>query len=93
MTREEAAQICKAMSDTNRLRIIEMLTEGEKCGCMLLEELMSIAYSMYLKYGFEIGSIVCSSRKSYNVGDKAAERRPYGRRIYGYTLETERRFE
>ena len=39
MTREEVAVICKAMSDTNRLRIIEMLTQGEKCGCNLLEEL------------------------------------------------------
>ena len=39
MTREEVATICKAMSDTNRLRIIEMLTQGEKCGCHLLEEL------------------------------------------------------
>ena len=39
MTREEVAIICKAMSDTNRLRIIEMLTQGEKCGCHLLEEL------------------------------------------------------
>ena len=27
------------MSDINRLRIIEMLTQGEKCGCNLLEEL------------------------------------------------------
>ncbi|MBR5636459.1 MAG: winged helix-turn-helix transcriptional regulator [Pseudobutyrivibrio sp.] len=39
MTREEIANICKAMSDTNRLRIIEMLTSGEKCGCELLDEL------------------------------------------------------
>ncbi len=39
MTREEVAAICKAMSDANRLRIIEMLTAGEKCGCDLLEEL------------------------------------------------------
>ena len=39
MTREEVANICKAMSDTNRLRIIEMLTQGEKCGCNLLKEL------------------------------------------------------
>lgn len=39
MTREEVAVISKAMSDTNRLRIIEMLTQGEKCGCHLLEEL------------------------------------------------------
>lgn len=39
MTREEVAIICKAMSDVNRLRIIEMLTSGEKCGCELLDEL------------------------------------------------------
>lgn len=39
MTTEEVSQICKAMSDINRLRIIEMLTSGEKCGCELLDEL------------------------------------------------------
>jgi len=39
MTREEVANICKAMSDANRLRILEMLTSGEKCACKLLEEL------------------------------------------------------
>lgn len=39
MTREEVSLICKAMSDANRLHIIEMLTTGEKCGCELLEEL------------------------------------------------------
>ena len=39
MTRDDVTQICKAMSDANRLRIIEMLTTGEKCGCDLLDEL------------------------------------------------------
>ena len=39
MTREEISAICKAMSDINRLRIIEMLIQGEKCGCNLLDEL------------------------------------------------------
>lgn len=39
MNRETVSLICKAMSDPNRLRIIEMLTQGEKCGCDLLEEL------------------------------------------------------
>lgn len=39
MNIEEVALICRAMSDPNRLRIIEMLTQGEKCGCRLLEEL------------------------------------------------------
>ena len=39
MTREDVSKICKAMADANRLRIIEMLTKGEKCGCDLLDEL------------------------------------------------------
>lgn len=39
MTRTEVAGICKAMSEANRLKVIEILTTGEKCGCELLEEL------------------------------------------------------
>ncbi len=39
MRKEDVAMICKAMSDANRLHIIEMLTSGEKCGCKILEEL------------------------------------------------------
>lgn len=33
----DAAQICKALSDSNRLQIVQMLTGGEKCACKLLE--------------------------------------------------------
>ncbi len=39
MTGKEVALICKAMADENRLKILEMLTKGEKCGCDLLEKL------------------------------------------------------
>ena len=39
MKREEVALIAKALSDANRIRIIEMLVDGEKCGCEILEEL------------------------------------------------------
>lgn len=39
MTREEVAAICKAMSDVNRITILENLTQGERCACNLLEEL------------------------------------------------------
>ena len=39
MTREEAADICKALSDSNRLRIVEMLTISELCACELNGEL------------------------------------------------------
>lgn len=35
----ETAIIFKAFCDENRIRILEMLQSGEKCGCKLLEEL------------------------------------------------------
>lgn len=35
----ETAEIFKAFCDENRIRILEMLQKGEKCGCNLLEEL------------------------------------------------------
>lgn len=37
MNTMDVAVICKALGDGNRLQIIEMLSEGEKCGCKLLE--------------------------------------------------------
>ena len=33
----DIAVICKALGDSNRLQIIKMLSDGEKCGCKLLE--------------------------------------------------------
>ena len=36
---QELVVICKALSDENRLRILQMLRSGEKCACKLLEEL------------------------------------------------------
>ena len=35
----EDSKLFKAFGDENRLRIIEMLNSGEKCACVLLEEL------------------------------------------------------
>lgn len=39
--REHAAdaKVFKAFDDINRLQILEMLREGEKCACVLLEDL------------------------------------------------------
>lgn len=34
----DIALICKALGDSNRLQIIQMLSDGEKCGCKLLEK-------------------------------------------------------
>ncbi|MCI5893599.1 MAG: metalloregulator ArsR/SmtB family transcription factor [Clostridiales bacterium] len=35
----ETAEVFKAFCDENRIRILEVLQTGEKCGCKLLEEL------------------------------------------------------
>ena len=36
---ENMSKIFKALSDTNRLLILNMLRSGEKCACKILEEL------------------------------------------------------
>lgn len=36
---EKQAKIFKAFCDANRLRILNLLKQGEMCGCRLLEEL------------------------------------------------------
>ncbi len=33
----DVALLCKALSDSNRIQIVTMLSNGEKCGCKLLE--------------------------------------------------------
>ncbi len=37
MEKKEIVSVCKALSDENRLRMIELLSSEEKCGCKLLE--------------------------------------------------------
>ena len=37
MERKDVALICKALGDSNRLEIVQMLSDGEKCGCRILE--------------------------------------------------------
>ena len=39
MDQKKMATIFKALGDENRIRILELLTGGEKCACRLLEEL------------------------------------------------------
>lgn len=38
MVAADIALLCKALGDTNRLQIVQMLSDGEKCGCKLLEQ-------------------------------------------------------
>ncbi|MDD4572304.1 MAG: metalloregulator ArsR/SmtB family transcription factor [Clostridia bacterium] len=35
---KEIAEICKALSDSNRLMILDMLSEDELCACKILEK-------------------------------------------------------
>lgn len=37
MNAPDVALICRALSDANRLQIVELLTHGEQCTCVLLE--------------------------------------------------------
>ena len=37
MTEEKISEICRALGDPNRLKIIKLLTDGEQCACKLME--------------------------------------------------------
>lgn len=55
----DAALICKALGDSNRLQIIQMLSDGEKCGCKLLEkfEITQPTLSHHMKILCECGLV------------------------------------
>ena len=39
MSSMDVALLCRALGDSNRLQIIQMLSGGEKCACKLLDDL------------------------------------------------------
>lgn len=57
----EQARIFKAFCDENRLRILALLREGEKCACVLLEqlELRQPGLSYHMKLLVEAGIVQC----------------------------------
>ena len=59
MNKIDIALICKALSDSNRLEIVQMLSEGEKCGCRLLErfEITQPTLSHHMKTLVEAGVV------------------------------------
>lgn len=59
----DVALICKALGDSNRLQIVQILTDGEKCGCKLLEqfEITQPTLSHHMKILCECGLVI--SRK------------------------------
>ena len=38
MKEMDVALVCKALGDSNRLEIVKMISDGEKCGCKILEK-------------------------------------------------------
>ncbi len=38
MKTTDIALVCRALGDMNRLQIVQMLSDGEKCACKLLEK-------------------------------------------------------
>lgn len=63
MNEMDVALICKALSDANRLKIVVMLADGEKCGCKLLEafEITQPTLSHHMKVLCDCGLVI--SRK------------------------------
>lgn len=59
----DVALICRALGDANRLEIVTMLSDGEKCGCRLLErfEITQPTLSHHMRILVECGLV--SDRK------------------------------
>jgi ArsR family transcriptional regulator len=59
MSELDIALICKALSDLNRLKIIKMLSGGEKCACKILEafEITQPTLSHHMKILTECGLV------------------------------------
>ncbi len=59
MNTTDVAVICKALGDSNRLQIVQMLSDGEKCGCKLLEafEITQPTLSHHMKILCECGLV------------------------------------
>lgn len=59
METADVALICKALGDPNRLQIVEMLSDGEKCACKLLErfEITQPTLSHHMKILVESGLV------------------------------------
>ena len=59
MNEFDIALICKALGDLNRLKIVKMLSGGEKCACKLLEafEITQPTLSHHMKILTECGLV------------------------------------
>ena len=59
MNETDVALLCRALGDSNRLKIVQMLSGGEKCACKLLEafEITQPTLSHHMKILCECGLV------------------------------------
>lgn len=61
---KETAKIFKAFCDENRLMILELLQESEKCACVLLKELSIVQSTLSHHMKILVDSGMVSSKKN-----------------------------
>ncbi len=66
-THARDAQIFKALCDEKRLAILELLREGEKCACVLIDttSIAQSALSYHMKILTEAGIVTCRHDGKY----------------------------
>lgn len=69
MKYEENAKIFKALSDVNRLRIVQLLSLEEKCACELLEsfKFTQPTLSHHMKVLIECGLVKTRKEGTWNI--------------------------
>lgn len=69
MTTIDIPLICKALGDANRLQIVQMLADGEKCGCKLLEkfEITQPTLSHHMKILCDCGLVVARKEGKWSL--------------------------
>ena len=72
------ARVFKAFCDENRLAVLEMLQSGEKCACVLLEELNITQPTLSHHMKILVDSEIVSARKEgrwmyYSISAKGCE--------------------
>lgn len=68
MNYEENARVLKALSDSNRLRIIRLLSCGEKCACDILKsfDFTQPTLSHHMKVLIDCGLVECRKEGIWN---------------------------
>lgn len=78
MDERKTAAVFKALCDENRIRILKLLTGGEKCACKLLDELSVTQPTLSHHMKILCDSGIVSGRKEgkwmyYSISEQGAE--------------------